>query len=754
MKKLSEGDGKYRITTCKNCHQRATDQMQVNTGRGLHDDEWCWFCKQDKGKNSDVLSDESIPLNLDPEQELPAEQRLPDTEVAKRKAWQRLQRDYPASGLSIMEEALISRVTSCVSVLQLPGSWVDNKQYSQLGYKGSVINFVSDLCTVAAQLPRAPKDAGIIVYVSEGVTKHGDAYHKLCRVRRAAIERYLYFFAEHHQGYQEGIVDPSNPSRYVVPPFTTDQIDEAMLASLPRDGVPEGIPTRKLASNEGCGADQELHAERDEDQDDEEDEAEDNETEADARDLPLPVRELHRRPVVEPLLGRWIQESSGPVAQNLRAKLNECGIDPSSADGLNDALCLMHGVGQDESRRTNELTIEVLARRLHELNVGDKEFGPAILADELVAVARSIDAAFEESGVAHGAAPSVDQDPMERLHEELQALLQGQEGTDDAPFKQPARGTVPISEFRAKGYISLAFPTLFPFGRGDYGKIVGDGARTKLTWKQWSQHLMRYEDCRFATHNRFPYFLLNTHEREVASRQSGLFVKELGRQHWTVGDLRRLSQTEKEDVVRSISKFSATLRNTPGFFKEKRKELAAMCDQLGDPHVFATTSHADTYCPYLHTFIKTWAGIKDDAADDPDVDCKLKISSNERYKRRCNNLTRYPHIVATFFHLKMELYVEHICKGILGANAWWMRYECTLPNPLDLTPRRHCLCPLLPTGHAPNPLWPDACETLQGRAEAARTRTTFSGSRARPTSPTSTSGCERPPRTCSASRLS
>jgi hypothetical protein len=55
------------------------------------------------------------------------------------------------------------------------------------------------------------------------------------------------------------------------------------------------------------------------------------------------------------------------------------------------------------------------------------------------------------------------------------------------------------------------------------------------------------------------------------------------------------------------------------------------------------------------------------------VDRKLDISDNERYERRAANLKRYPHIVATYFHMKTELYVEYICKGIMGADAYWMR---------------------------------------------------------------------------------
>ena len=69
-----------------------------------------------------------------------------------------------------------------------------------------------------------------------------------------------------------------------------------------------------------------------------------------------------------------------------------------------------------------------------------------------------------------------------------------------------------------------------------------------------------------------------------------------------MGDVRKLSYQEKEVVAQKVDKY-ATLRNTPAFYKLRRTELEAMIEQLGDPHVFATNSHADTYCPSLQRFI-------------------------------------------------------------------------------------------------------------------------------------------------------
>ena len=77
---------------------------------------------------------------------------------------------------------------------------------------------------------------------------------------------------------------------------------------------------------------------------------------------------------------------------------------------------------------------------------------------------------------------------------------------------------------------------------GSRGRGHFDETRDRpLKWEDWSQHLMNFYDGRFATHRRFPHFLLNTHERSVAIQQAGVFVArdpQAGR--LTLGQLRNL----------------------------------------------------------------------------------------------------------------------------------------------------------------------------------------------------------------------
>lgn len=134
--------------------------------------------------------------------------------------------------------------------------------------------------------------------------------------------------------------------------------------------------------------------------------------------------------------------------------------------------------------------------------------------DEMKLVAASIDVPFEDSGVPHNAVRPNALDPQAAVAGELRARL----GTEANPVPGPrvADDAVPICEYRSKGYMTLAFPTLFPFGRGYFDQTRS----VDVSWQQWSQHLERYHDLRFATHRRFPYFVLNTHERKTAMEQA------------------------------------------------------------------------------------------------------------------------------------------------------------------------------------------------------------------------------------------
>lgn len=63
----------------------------------------------------------------------------------------------------------------------------------------------------------------------------------------------------------------------------------------------------------------------------------------------------------------------------------------------------------------------------------------------------------------------------------------------------PPIGSNPIEEFRTPGYITQAFPALFPTGNAD----LSNPRESKISPTEYFKHLMLFHDHRFANDPRF-----------------------------------------------------------------------------------------------------------------------------------------------------------------------------------------------------------------------------------------------------------
>ena len=95
--------------------------------------------------------------------------------------------------------------------------------------------------------------------------------------------------------------------------------------------------------------------------------------------------------------------------------------------------------------------------------------------------------------------------PRMTEQEAIRQSVQERQSNQPSTVAWPPAGETPINEFRTEGYISCAFPTLFPTGAADF---VAPRA-CAVTIGNYFKHLM-YEDGRFARHPSFCYFALNT----------------------------------------------------------------------------------------------------------------------------------------------------------------------------------------------------------------------------------------------------
>ncbi|KAJ7576108.1 hypothetical protein C8J56DRAFT_1118194, partial [Mycena floridula] len=104
----------------------------------------------------------------------------------------------------------------------------------------------------------------------------------------------------------------------------------------------------------------------------------------------------------------------------------------------------------------------------------------------------------------------------------------------------------PIPE-RKPGYMTRAFPTLFPDGQGDFWA----NRLRKVELGDYFGHLMRFEGSRFARHCCFPWFAFNTLQRHRTFNQSRFFVSRdptAGRM--TAAELQTLLADGDDSVIR------------------------------------------------------------------------------------------------------------------------------------------------------------------------------------------------------------
>ena len=217
----------------------------------------------------------------------------------------------------------------------------------------------------------------------------------------------------------------------------------------------------------------------------------------------------------------------------------------------------------------------------------------------------------------------------------------------------PATGSTPVNEFHTEGYMSCAFPTLFPTGVGDF---TAPRERT-VTIGYYLKHLVLYRDGRFAKHHQFRYFALNTEMRWRALQAGRIYI----RQHpqdarLSVEELREMVGTgEGSSFSSRVQHFAASLRGTAPYWFKQRSRLIAMVDTLGLPTVFFTHSAADLQWPEL-------AGLM--CPDDPD-----SISSHT--KALCNN----PALADWFFYERISQFIKAFYCDVIGCCDYWMRFE-------------------------------------------------------------------------------
>ena len=137
---------------------------------------------------------------------------------------------------------------------------------------------------------------------------------------------------------------------------------------------------------------------------------------------------------------------------------------------------------------------------------------------------------------------------------------------------------IPINEFQTPGYMARAFPTLYPYGKGDL--------RSQRTWDilpaEYFKHLLWYKDGRFARHTRWRYFALNSTLRWRALQEGRVYVKQhLNEGQLDVSDIQEMIGNGDNQLADRIMRYGEGLRGSRQFWMARRYELTDMIKQIG-----------------------------------------------------------------------------------------------------------------------------------------------------------------------------
>ncbi|CAG8825288.1 24026_t:CDS:2, partial [Cetraspora pellucida] len=182
----------------------------------------------------------------------------------------------------------------------------------------------------------------------------------------------------------------------------------------------------------------------------------------------------------------------------------------------------------------------------------------------------------------------------------------------------------PINEFEEVGYITKAFPTLFPKGKAD---LHSTKRHRRVYPVEYFEHLIKYCDGRFAQHKRFRYFALNSIMRWRALENGKIYVRQ-----------------NLEDVYLTVEDIQELLNTNNSL-------------QIGmDGLIFFTFSSADLHWPDLHNLMPN-----------------TSVSSTQA--TQYHNLNENPHIATWFFTCRFELFLEHVLIPKWNLSDYWYRYE-------------------------------------------------------------------------------
>ena len=228
-----------------------------------------------------------------------------------------------------------------------------------------------------------------------------------------------------------------------------------------------------------------------------------------------------------------------------------------------------------------------------------------------------------------------------------------------APRLDPPRKGQPVREDEP-GLVSAAFPTIFPYGQGDFNQP----RPFKVSFETWVRHVMLWGDHRAMTHKRFRYWALNTMLRVKAAQMRTVFY----RQNPGDKDLTPEMLSTKEARQALVKKMVTVTQGIPGSMGERwamRADLERMVQQVDYESQLATGEpHQPSLFETFTCAVYKWAGLHDmiEKLLPQDVVRNRKplqeLTEEEKRQRFFRDAVDHPGVVSWYCAIKLEQQVH------------------------------------------------------------------------------------------------
>ncbi|XP_066915890.1 uncharacterized protein [Clytia hemisphaerica] len=228
-------------------------------------------------------------------------------------------------------------------------------------------------------------------------------------------------------------------------------------------------------------------------------------------------------------------------------------------------------------------------------------------------------------------------------------------------------GKEPLNEFTTEYLATLAFPTLFPDGKGDPTRFSTKRSIAKSDTESFSakiKHLIKFGEFidgkwiyRFAAHPRFGFWAYNMLYRRRLLGQGSFYLKQNpGEANLTIDELQEMIRAGTySSVMKKLLRYAKNITGTNAYWSQAKEQLKATINQVGSPTIFWTLSCAEFHWPEYHALFST-----DEKAD-----------SSTLHENIINN----PHLIDWFFTVRVENFVKHWLYETLEAEWHWYRFE-------------------------------------------------------------------------------